>query len=184
MDINLTKKLQKKFVSWPRTRGRYSSSEIYGILQGWTTPEQWLNPPEKAIKDILNMWNGTGMHNQLEALIGPDNCEEKRTYTYKGITLVGKADYLPPHKPHQVWEFKTSVKTMEKSKPWHDHQVKLYATMFERDEGVIFQPVQNENGLFLKELGVVKRDDKWMEAEMEKLYRFHLKVEKLWEAKK
>ena len=70
---------------------------------------------------------------------------------------------------------------MEKSKPWQEHQTKLYATIFEKKNGMIYQPLQNEKGFILKFLGSVERDDKWVEAELEKLYDFHLKVEELWE---
>ena len=127
------------------------------------------------------MWNGIGMHNQIEDLMGKENSEQKKEYTYKGMTLVAKVDFLPPKKKDEVWEFKTSDKIMENSKPWHEYQVKLYTSMFGMPIGKVFQPVQSESGIFLKHIGTVERDDKWFEKEMEKLYEFHLKVEKLWE---
>ena len=179
-DIDLTKRLRQKMGSRPRTRGRYNSSELYAILNGWTTPEQWLNAPEKTVEEILRMWSGIGVHGQLEDLMGKEYSEKKREFHYKDITLVGKADFLPPHKKNEVWEFKTSDTAMNKAKPWAEHQAKLYATMFEKKYGLIYQPVQNKDGLFLKHLGTVDRDDKWVEAELEKLYEFHLKVEKLY----
>jgi len=183
MDINLTERLKLKMGSYPKTRGRYSSSQLYGIMNGWITPEQWIDPPERDIKDILNMWGGIGLHNQLEDLMGRENSEKKKEYCYKDIVLVGKADFLPPHKKNQVWEFKTSENKMDKAKPWHEYQAKIYATLFDCEEGVIYQPVQNDQGIFLKHLGTIKRDDEWFKGEIEKLYEFHLKVEKIWKAK-
>jgi len=183
MDIDLTQRLKNKMASRPRVRGRYNSSEMYGIIIGWTTPEQWFNAPEKPIKDILNMWSGIGMHNQLENLMGAEFSEKKVEFPYKGIILVAKADYLPQHKPEEVWEFKTSDHTLEKAKPWHEYQAKLYTSMFNKQRGMIYQPVQAENGIFLKHIGTVERDDKWFEEELQKLYIFHEKVEKLWKIK-
>lgn len=182
MDIDLTKKLKQKMSFRSKIRGRYNASELYFINNGMTKPEDFIDPKEKPIKDILNMWAGIGLHNQIEDLMGKENSEKKREFFYKDITLVGKADYLPIGK-NQVWEFKTSEKLMEKAKAWHIEQVKLYCTMFELPEGVIFQPVQNSDGVYLKNLGVFKRDDEWFQGELEKLYQFHLKVESLWQAK-
>ena len=180
MDIDLTQKLRQKMNSKSRVRGRYNSSELYFINAGLTTPQQWLRPVDKEMKEVLTMWAGIGMHNQLEDLFGKDNCEAKKEVVYKNIVLVGKADYLPPDKQDEVWEFKTSEKAMKDSKAWHDHQVKLYCTMFNKKYGKIYQPVQNKDGVYLKHLKTVDRDDKWFEQELEKLYQFHLKVEEEW----
>jgi hypothetical protein len=53
--------------------------------------------------------------------------------------------------------------------------------MFDKSKGIIYQPVQDDNGIYLKHLNTVERDNKWFEKELEKLYQFHLKVEKLWQ---
>lgn len=182
-DIDLTGRLKKKMGTRPRVRGRYNSSELYFVNNGMTTPEQWINPSDKSVKEILTMWNGIGMHNQLEDLLGKEHSEKKVEYSYKGIILVGKVDYLPPDLPDEVWEFKTSEKKMTSSKPWHDHQVKLYCTMFEKDHGLVYQPLRDTDGIYLKHLKTVDRDDVWFNTEMEKLYQFHLKLEELWERK-
>jgi hypothetical protein len=182
MDINLTPKLRRKMFSRSRVRGRYNSSELFFILSGKTTPEQWMKPTEKSMKEMLTMWAGIGMHNQIQNLLGAEDedIEQKREFVYKDIVLVGKSDYLPPDKPDEVWEFKTSEKAMKESKPWHDHQVKLYCTMFEKAKGLVYQPVQDNDGIYLRHLSTQERDDKWFLGEMDKLYAFHLKVEELW----
>ena len=182
MDIDLTQKLRQKMAGRSRVRGRYNSSELYFINNGSVTPEQWMNSPERSMKEILTMWGGIGMHNQLENLLGKEHSEKKAEFVYKGIVLVGKADFMPPHKTEQVWEFKTSERKMATSKPWHDHQVRLYCTMFDKKQGVVYQPLQNNDGLYLKHLKTVDRDDAWFESELEKLYQFHLRVEELWKA--
>jgi hypothetical protein len=69
---------------------------------------------------------------------------------------------------------------MTSSKPWHDHQVKLYCTMFEKKNGLVYQPVKNDSGVYLKHIGTVERDDAWFQKELEKLYVFHQRVEHLW----
>jgi len=181
MDIDLTQKLKQKMSARPRVRGRYNSSELYFINNGSTTPEKWMKSPEKSMKEILMMWGGIGMHNQIEDLLDKDGCEQKKEFVYKGIILVGKADYIPLEKDSdEIWELKTSDKNMKTSKPWHDYQVKLYCSMFNKNRGLVFQPVQNSDGIYLKHLKTVDRDDEWFEKELEKLYVFHQEVEKLW----
>ena len=182
MDIDLTQKLRQKMSSRPRVRGRYNSSELYFINNGSTTPEQWLKRPEKSIKEILMMWNGIGMHNQIQDIMGKEYSESKKEFVYKDIVLVGQVDFLPPDKLDEVWEIKTSEKTMEKAKPWHSVQTKLYCTMFNKGIGKIYQPVRNEEGIYLKHLGTVERNDQWFEGEIEKLYQFHERLEKLWKS--
>lgn len=180
MDIDLTKKLRDSMAFRPRIRGRYNSSEVWGINNGYTTPEQWLNAQEKSTEELLTMWAGTGMHNQIERLLGTQFCEKKIELVYKDIVLVAKADFMPPEFQDEVWEFKTSENKMEKAKPWAEHQVKLYCSLFNKKQGVVYQPLQDKNGLYLKEIGRVNRDDKWFEEQLELLYGFHQKVEKLW----
>jgi hypothetical protein len=182
-DIDLRPFLKNKMATRPRVRGRYNSSELYAITHGWVTPEQWINPPEKTMKELMVMWNGIAMHSQIEDLLDKRCSEQKKEILYKGITLVGKADYLPSNSPDELWEFKTSEKIMEKAKPWARHQTRLYCSMFNKKIGHIYQPIRNEDGLYLKHLGIVKRSDTWFESEMEKLYQFHLKVEEIYNKK-
>lgn len=172
----------EKMVSYPRTRGRYSSSELYGILHGYITAETWINPKPKEPKDCLKMWNGTVTHKFIQDLLPQDLNEVKTTISYKGITLVAKADHLPSH-VDEVWEFKTNDEELDVAKDGHKFQTKLYCSMFKRAEGKIYQPVQTSDGLYLKDVGTVKRDDSWAMEQMEKLYQFHLSVERLYEQK-
>ena len=181
-DLNLTKLLLKKMGSYPRKRGRYNASELYGITKGYVTPELWLNPKPKLAKDAIKMWNGTLAHEQIQKLLPKEGCELKREHLYKGITLVGKADYQDASDPNSdIWEFKTSDVLMDTAKEGHEYQGRLYCTMFQRPRTIIYQPVQTADSLFLKNLGFVTRDDEWFDEQMEKLYAFHLKVEPLWQ---
>lgn len=183
MNVDLTNKLLMSLSSRPRIRKRYNASEIYAITHGWTTPEQWMSPPPREVKDVLLMWNGMGAHHQIQTLLGGRYYkEEKVEFNLDGgISLIAKADFLPADKPNEVWEFKTTDSVMDKAKPWAEYQVKLYCSLFNRPEGVVYQPVQSEKGLFLKFLGRVNRDDEWFKGEMQKLKEFDEKVEKLWE---
>jgi len=177
-DLDLTPLLKIKMAKRPRVRGRYNSSELYFINEGKLTPEEWINPKETDMQSVLRMWSGIGLHEQLEGLLGKEKSERKVEYQYKGMTLVGKVDYEPS--AEELWEFKTSDRKINNSKPWHDHQTKLYCSMFEKKMGAIYQPVKNKDGLYLKLLGSVTRDDEWFKEELDKLYAFHLKVEELW----
>lgn len=159
-----------------RKLGRYSASEIYKMI---TPGLPWGMPVAKYfdVEDItpegaMRMINGIINHEQVQKHLDQNKCEIKKEYDYNGeFTLVGKADYLPD--TDTVWEIKTSDTAMAKSKPWHDHQCKLYCTMFGRSKGYILQPVIEDNHLILKEIGFVERDDEWFEQEMQKLLNYH-----------
>lgn len=181
MFIDLTDNLMKSMKSYPRTLGRYNASEMYAIFAGWTTPETWIKPEERTSFETKRMWKGIWGHNQIQSLLKAELCERKVVYEYKDIKLVAKADYLPDGEYiNQIWEFKTNDDVLDKSKPWQDHQAKLYTKLFDRDKTVILQPIETESQIMLKIIGEVKRDDVWFEKQMEKLYEFHLKVKEIW----
>ncbi len=184
MDIDLTPQLRKKMASYPRKRARYNSSELYGIVNGWVTPETWMNPPERTPIEMYRMFSGTLVHDHTQRLLPAEGNEVKKEYTHRGITLVAKVDHLPrKEEDDSVWEIKTSENEMKKSKAWHDYQAKLYCTIFERPVSKVFQPVFNEQGYWLKLIGTVERDDKWFAEQIEKLMQFHFQLERLWDAR-
>lgn len=184
-DIDLTQKLTNSMAARPRTRGRYSASEVFFILSGKTTPEEWLHPSRRKLPEMFKMWDGSMIHGAVQELLRRGYEEEKREYSDFGITLVGKADYLPDARDgvpneNEVWELKTSDKAMTIAKPWQIHQTKLYCSMFGKEKGKIFQPIRTDSTLGLKLIGEVGRDDVWFMEQINKLYDFHMKVEELW----
>lgn len=184
-DLNLTPLLRKRFAPYPRTRGRYNSSELFRISRGYITPEQWITPRPWGLPAMLGMWNGNLVHDYIQQLL-PRECSEIKVVhqhqitTTETIQLVAKADHLPNHE-NAVWEFKTSKKKYKKSTKEHEYQAKLYCTIHKRPTGKIYQPVQNENGLFLKLIGTVSRDDNWFREQMKILEAFHKQVEVIWD---
>jgi len=123
------------------------------------------------------MYNGIIGHEQVQFMLDKERCEVKCEYPYRGITIVGKADYIPDSDVDpNGWEFKTGPVALEKSKRWHDWQAKFYCTMFARDKWSILQPVVKNERLMLREIGVVKRDDKWVLEQFEKVVEFHQEV--------
>lgn len=175
--LDLTGHLKKRYQPYPRTVGRYSASEAWSIINGYTTPAQWLNPEPPDFKGMMNMWNGIQGHASVQDLLDKTKCENKKEYKYGEIVLVGKADYLPS--PNEVWEFKTSSEAMTSAKPWHLHQVKLYCTMFERAVGMVLQPLTTKDKFVLRELARVNRNDAWFEEQMAKIQAFHEQVKAL-----
>lgn len=171
MDIDLTPHLIQKFGTKTRKIGRYSVSDIYAILAGWTKPEHFFEPQINDFVGIKRMWAGVINHDFIESLLEKDKCEQKVVYKYKDIEIVGKIDYLP--NDEEVWDFKTSDSVANKAKPWALAQVKMYCSMFNRKIGRIYQPVLSNNRYILKHLGVVERSDIWFKNECEKLYQFH-----------
>lgn len=185
-DIDLTPLLVKSSGGHARTRGRYSASDLWWIVNGKKTPEDWMNQPEKKVEEIFTMWDGTLIHHGVQEILQRGYKEEKREFPADfGVVLVGKADYLPTakdgvEKANEVWEIKSSKKMMSTAKPWHIHQTRLYCSMFGKDIGRIFQPIRGKDFLKLKQIGEVTRSDKWFMEQMELLYEFHKKVELLW----
>ena len=173
-DIDLTPELLKRYGEKRLTIGRYSVSGIYAIFAGWTKPEDFFIPSKNDFTGIKRMWAGTINHDFIESMLPKDKCEIKVEYKYKDIVIVGKADYLP--NDDEVWDFKTSDTIMDKSKPWANHQIKMYCSMFKREQGLLFQPVINNEKFILKHIGTVKRDDEWFMGQCEKLYKFHEKL--------
>lgn len=187
MNIDLTPLLKERFKPYPRKRGRYNSSELWAITsknregKPYLTPEQWLNPKQDDAEGLLRMWQGMIIHDHVQKLLPAETNEVKKEVPYKDMILVAKADNLPKDSD-EVWEFKTSATEMDKSKPWADYQCRLYTSIFERPKGIIYQPVQSTEGLYLKQIGEVYRDDVWFKKQLDALYLFHLKLETLWEA--
>lgn len=175
--IDLTPHLTKRFKPYPRKVGRYSPSEAWSIINGYTTPEQWLNAAPPDFEGMIRMWNGIQGHNAVQDLLDKAKCENKKEYSYGEIVVAGKADYLP--NDDEVWEFKTSADVMTSAKPWHIHQAKMYCTMFERETGLVLQPLMLRDKFVLRELARVKRDDAWFEEQMAKIVAFHEQVKAL-----
>lgn len=202
-EIDLTPALRKRYANYPKKPGRYSASEMWAILNNYTSPEDFLNKPAPDFEGMMKMWMGIVNHEMVQELLIKDRCEVKREYYYYGpgdarnfsrvippypqkapplkeqplITIVAKADYLPEEEA--VWEFKTSAEVIEKAKSWHEHQAKLYTTMFEKPIARVLQPVTKGDKLLLKEIGRVERDDVWFEKQVEKLLKFDAKVRAL-----
>lgn len=177
-DINLTPLLRKRLAPYPRTLGRYNSSELFGISKGWTTPEKWIQPTYFNLTALTSMWNGMIVHDYVQQLLDESKNEVKVVHEHtfgdnQTIQLVAKVDHLPDN---EIWEFKSSKNIHTKAKPGHEYQARLYCTTHERPLARIFQPVQNDNGIFLKEIGVVHRDDAWFQEQMLMLQDFHIKV--------
>lgn len=199
--IDLTPKLLASMGGRQRKLGRYSASEIYKMITPglpWGMPVgKFFDVEEITPENALRMSNGIMYHEMVQKHLDEKRNEIKREYYYYGpgdprnfsrvippypakapklaeepmFTLVGKADHVP--EDDSVWEIKTSDTVMTKSKPWQDHQAKLYCTMFEKSVGYVLQPLIDGNKLVLKEVGRVKRDDEWFAKEMAKLQNYH-----------
>lgn len=183
-DINLTPVLRSKMgMNRPRIRGRYNASELWAIANGYLTPEQYFSPKPRTVNDFMKMWSGIIVHEQVQKLLGQDK-EKKVEYKRDGVTLVAKADYLPGDIQDEVWEIKTSETEIDKAKPWFKYQTRLYCTMFNKKRGVIYQPVFSRDGLFLRDIGTVERDDDWFEKQIQVLLKFNEEVEKIWERRR
>lgn len=174
--IDLTESLISHYAIRPGIVGRYSVSGIWGINNGFTSVKEFLSGKKVTAKEAIRMSNGKWKHNQIQELLGTHyKIEEKVEKIMVGVgwKLVGKVDFMDDG---TIYEIKTTDFLLTAPKPWHESQVKLYCTLFERPVGHIVQPIIKDGHLILKLVGSVKRDDMWFEDEMLKLNEFHKKL--------
>jgi len=177
MDINLTEKLIAQANEYkPRVLHRYNCSEIWGLLNGYTTPEQWLRGEKKNFKNAYQMWQGTWKHKQIQSLLPEVEQELKTEKKVGNLTIVGIADLIDKDRGYEI---KTSEKLHKQAKSWHIFQSKLYCILFDRPEWVIVQPVLGKGYLKLKEIGRVKKNLAWFNETMEQLKEKDNEIEKI-----
>lgn len=173
--LDLTPLLKNKFKPYPRKIGRYSVSDMYAIKRGWITEDTYVHRPAPDGVGMVRMWAGIVNHELIQGLLDEEKCEKKEVLKYNDeIEIVGKADYLPNEK--EVWEFKTTNKALNKAKPEHLHQVKAYCSLFQREKGYVMQPQILDGKIVLRIIGVVERDDDWLQDELRELEQFHERV--------
>lgn len=176
--LDLTLALLQQFQPKERKLGRFNASDVWAIANGYLTAEEFFNPEKINIISAYKMWQGRWKHSQFQELLGQMGyqCELKKEHTEPRWILVGKVDAI---NSEQILEIKTSEEILHKSKRWHDYQLKLYLTMFERPFGWIVQPIIKDNRLLLKHLSKVERDDDWFNEQMRILEIFFQKLIKI-----
>jgi hypothetical protein len=170
MMIDLTSKLLEKQKARPVEIGRYSVSRLWGVLNGYCLPGEFLKGEKIDFKSALNMRLGTLKHDLVQELLPDWELEVKKEYKHKDWILVGKCDAT---QDDTILEIKTSDKVIEKAKRWHEWQVKMYLGMFDKENGIIVQPVIKPNRLLLKEIGSVKKNNDWFIKELGKIDELH-----------
>lgn len=177
MIIDLTDSLLRSCGHKPPQKNRYSVSSVWGILNGYTSVDEFLNGKPVDFNAAMRMSNGRAKHAQIQELLPTDKYEIEKKCELSdppyAFTLVGRADFMDGK---TVYEIKTTSSVLEKAKPWHIVQLKLYCTMFRRETGVVVQPVVKGERLILNELGTVKRNDEWFKKQMDKLSEFNERV--------
>jgi len=167
MNIDLTKKIiQRANKQKPRVLHRYNCSEIWSLLNGYLTPENWLRGEIKDFKNAYQIEMGKMKHRFVQELLPEYEQEIKEELKVGDITIVGMADLLDKDRGYEI---KTSEKLHNKAKSWHSFQAQLYCVLFNRPEWVIVQPVLGDNKLYLKEIGRVKKSQDFFNKTMKKL---------------
>ncbi len=173
MDIDLTDKFLALQKGHKPAIGRYSISSLWGVLNGFISPEDWFKGEEITLESALRMGLGTKKHEMIEELLEGYEIEKKTEFAYKDFILVGKCDAT---KDNTILEIKTSDKLIPQAKRWHSWQLKCYLSMFGKDEGFICQPVFSKTKFYLKDIGRVERNEKWFKLELEKIDILHQKL--------
>ena len=155
-----------------RVVGRYSVTDLWAIIHGYLTPENYLKEESFKIIDIVRMINGTVKHKILEEFLIKDGwqIEIKKEYPYEDIVFVGKVDAI---NDKEILEIKTSDKIIPVAKDWQKLQLKVYLTMFERESGHLVQPVYTNEKIYLKKITEIKRDDGYVFNVFKKVKEFH-----------
>ncbi len=99
-------KLNKLFTQYvnrkekERTKGRYYSSELTGIIKGYLTPQKWLNPDPIDLLGAKRILTGVAFEEMLTKVFeetGVDfKPQVKKEIKIEDITLVAKLDFLFP----------------------------------------------------------------------------------------
>jgi len=182
MNIDLKQRIIAVHPPRPRLPKRYAVGDIYPLLKGWLTPEEYLTGNRKPFIDELtsccNMDDGTASHIKVQNWFPEVKKEEKLEYKWEDLTIVGIYDLMVDG---EIWDLKTSRELIE-AKPWSIFQLKCYLTMFEVEVGRLYQPREETEQVmwrgkkrtrvkrrYLKELGTYKRNDKWFAGVMEDL---------------
>ena len=176
--IDLTNTLIDLYTPRERTIGRYNSSDLFGIVRGWVSPEEYIFGRKVDAVGAYRMWQGKWKHEQIQELLRKIGytCEEKVEYEFNGLTLVGKVD---ARKVDHILEIKTSELVMDKAKESARYQARLYVNLFQVKKGYVVQPIVKSNRLLLKYLGEVKPDDEWFQEQLKLLEIFHNRLTKI-----
>lgn len=178
MNLDLTPFLLKHYTQKPREINRFNVSQIWGIVNNYTSVKEFLEGKPNNFISCFRMWEGTSKHKQIQMLFeGLEEYQIEKKIEFKppkyDWILVGKADLLTKD---SVIEIKTSADLMPKAKPWAEYQTRIYLSLFKRPTGLICQPIIKGNGIFLKEIGAVKKNDKWFIEQLKLLNDFHNKL--------
>lgn len=159
-----------------RVIGRYRVSDLWGMLNGYLPPEQFLNENIKEISEIVKMLLGETKHFFVEKYLKILGYETEISVekTINDFVIVGRID---AYKDETILEIKTSDKLLNKAKKWHEFQLKVYLSLFEKNFGQVVQPAFNSKNFYLKVIGEVKRDDDWFyNFVIPQLEEYHKKV--------
>ena len=178
--IDLTQTLVQKYRHEGRKIGRYNASDLWGIVNGYATPQTWLLGHSVKPQEAYRMWQGKWKHRQVQELLGEMGyvLEQKQEVDYGDFTLVGMVDAM---NSEFLLEIKTSEQVIPKAKEWHRYQTKIYCSMFNLSRGYVVQPVVKGQSIILKNIGMVKKDDEWFKRQLDLLSSFHQEL--LYESK-
>lgn len=157
-----------------RIKNRFSCSEIYYLINGYTSIKDYLEQPERSVEEYWTMRQGNLKHEWIQNYLKKDyQVELKKEIKIDEIEIVGVADLLC--KDYGI-EIKTG-KMREKANKSHEHQAKLYCTLFEVPKFYIMQPIlTKDNRAVLREIGMVERDDKWFNKQVDKIKEIYKKI--------
>jgi hypothetical protein len=164
-------------IGTPRERviNRFSPSELYYLLAGWTKIEDYLNRKQPTVQEAWRMCLGTLKHAWLEEhlkTIGYQT-EVKIEKQFGEIVISAKADAIG--KDHGI-EIKTSDKLKERASRSQEYQARWYAYLYNLPFHIV-QPVIEGNKAYLKEIGKVKKPpQQWVDGEIAKILIIYEKL--------
>ena len=170
----LEEKLKERFEHEEHEKkiGRYSASEIWGLLNGKIPPEKYLEPREFDEESKRKMFFGIIIHDGIQKLF---EFKEKKyeIEIEKGVVIVCKIDLEIGNK---IFEFKTreDLEAFEEVPSWYLLQVQCYLEAKDLDEMKLYLIGW---GLTRRSF-TIKRDKKTFEYIKNGLLNYHKRVVK------
>ena len=171
----LDEKLKQRFKEEQREKkiGRYSASELWGLLNKKIPPENYLEPRVFTEEEMRRMYWGVIVHEGIQKLFG--GFEEKKYVIQvdKDIELVCKIDL---EIGNEIFEFKTreTIDDFQELPSWYLYQSLCYLEAKNLEEMKLYLLGWG----FSRRLFIVKRNKVLFESLMAKLKIYHENVKK------
>lgn len=152
-----------------RTLGRYNASELYSILIGEITPQNFFKGREKDKKSSWNIFWGITIEEALKNIFRDWEWQAKQELKIDDFVISCKADFINEQK---VLEVKCPRRLPHSIRKYHQPQLEAYSRAFNRKVEIMY--INRDNYRIFP----YKPDERYWEMIIEKLREFHKELSK------